>query len=113
MPDPTKTNSSSDPPAQPRADPLACRRRLLPGGLGVAPVLMTLVSRPVLAVTSAGQCTTPSGFVSANASTAGHGVICTGHTPAFWANPQNFSACPAGNIGQLPGQVIRFYVIII
>src|SRR2546428_551351 len=54
MPDPTKTNSRSDPPAQPRAGPLAGRRRLLQGGLGVAPVLMTLVSRPVLAVAPAG-----------------------------------------------------------
>jgi len=108
MPDPTKTNSRSDPPAQPRAGPLAGRRRLLQGGLGVAPVLMTLVSRPVLAVAPAGQCTTPSGFVSANASTAGRGVICTGHTPAFWANSQNFSAWPAGYNAQPPGQVSRF-----
>jgi hypothetical protein len=51
---------------------------------------MTLVSRPVLAR----QCMSPSGFVSANASTAGRGVNCSGHTPSYWAN--NTSAWPAG-----------------
>ena len=96
MPDPTKTNSRSDPPAQPSADPVAARRRLLQGGLAVGPVLMTLVSRPVLAVAPAGQCTTPSGFVSANASTAGRGVICTGHTPDFWKANATPAAWPQG-----------------
>jgi hypothetical protein len=84
MTDPTKTNSRSDPPA-PSADPVAGRRRLLQGGLAAGPVLMTLVSRPVLAQV-AGQCTTPSGFVSANASTAGRGVTCTGRSHGFWKN---------------------------
>lgn len=83
MTDPTKTNRRSDPPQAPSADPIPGRRRLLQGGLAAGPVLMTLVSRPVLAQ-QAGLCTTPSGFVSANASTAGRGVTCTGHTPAFW-----------------------------
>jgi hypothetical protein len=60
---------------------------LLQGGLAAAPVLMTLVSRPVLAQ----QCTTPSGYVSANASTAGRGVACTGYTPGYWKQPQHFA----------------------
>jgi hypothetical protein len=81
MTDPTKTNSTD--PSPPSAEPVAGRRRLLQGGLAAGPVLMTLVSRPVLAQ-QAGLCTTPSGFVSANASTAGRGVSCTGHTPEFW-----------------------------
>jgi hypothetical protein len=71
---------------------------------------MTLVSRPVLAQ-QAGLCTTPSGFVSANASTAGRGVTCTGHTPAFWANPTNFGLWPTGFVPQVPpgpGPVSRF-----
>jgi hypothetical protein len=79
MPDPTDTPSSTEPPS-PAGEPRAGRRRLLQGALASAPVLMTLVSRPVLA----GQCTTPSGYVSANASTAGRGVTCTGRSPEYW-----------------------------
>lgn len=92
MPEPTDKPSSTEPPSSSRGVPRASRRRLLQGALAGAPVLMTLVSRPVLAQ----QCTTPSGFVSANASTAGRGVNCTGHTPAYWANSLNFSDWPAG-----------------
>ena len=74
--------------APPSPEPLPARRRLLRGGLAAGPVLMTLVSRPVLGGdrTGFGQCTTPSGFVSANASTAGRGVACTGRTHGFWKN---------------------------
>jgi hypothetical protein len=53
---------------------------------------MTLVSRPVLAQ----QCTTPSGYVSLNASTAGRGVTCMGHMPSYLTNPANFSQWPSG-----------------
>jgi hypothetical protein len=88
MPDPTDKQYSAEPPATRGADP--SRRRLLQGGLAAAPVLMTLVSRPVLAQ----QCTTPSGYVSANASTAGRGVACTGRTLGYWKNSQNFSSWP-------------------
>src|SRR6266498_4163614 len=80
MPDPTDTPSSAEPPSSSGGDPKASRRRLLQGALASAPVLMTLVSRPVLAQ----QCTTPSGYVSANASTGGPGVICTGRSPEYW-----------------------------
>ena len=90
MPDPTDTPSSPEPPAPAGKDPKASRRRLLQGGLAAAPVLMTLVSRPVLA----GQCTSPSGFVSGNASTASRGVNCTGHTPDYWADSQHFGEWP-------------------
>jgi len=69
---------TSRPPDQ--APPVSGRRRLLQGGLGAAPVLMTLVSRPVLGQT----CTSPSGFVSATASHPG-AAICTGRTPSNWA----------------------------
>ena len=94
MPDPTDTPSSAEPQSSAGRELKASRRRLLQGGLAAAPVLMTLVSRPVLAR----QCTSPSGFVSANASTAGRGVNCTGHTPEHWANPLNFSQWPAGYV---------------
>lgn len=71
-------------------DPNATRRRLLQGGLAAGPVLMTLVSRPVLAQQ---QCQTPSGFVSGNASVAaGGGPICSGLTPGYWKQSQHFSA---------------------
>jgi hypothetical protein len=82
MPDPTNppTSPDSTPPVVGGSERSLTRRRLLQGGLAAAPVLMTLVSRPVLAQ----QCTTPSGYVSLNASTAGRGVACTGHTPAYW-----------------------------
>jgi hypothetical protein len=103
MPDPTDTPPSAKPPSS-VGDPRASRRRLLQGGLAAAPVLMTLVSRPVLAR----QCTSPSGFVSANASTAGRGVDCMGHTPEYWANPMHFSDWPSGYNAAPPGQVSRF-----
>ena len=64
------------------------RRRLLQGGLGAAPVLMTLVSRPVLAQ----ECLTPSAFVSGNASTGGQPALCTGLTPGSWKQSQHFSS---------------------
>jgi hypothetical protein len=82
MPDPTNPPSSPDSAPVSGRDPKATRRRFLQGGLAAAPVLMTLVSRPVLAQ----QCTTPSGYVSLNASTAGRGVACLGRTPGYWKN---------------------------
>src|SRR6266567_4408022 len=102
MTDPTKTNSRSD-PSPPSADPVAGRRRLLQGGLAAGPVLMTLVSRPVLAQQT---CTTPSGFVSANASTAGRGVTCSGQNAAYWADYQNHP-WPSG-FNPTGGQATRF-----
>jgi hypothetical protein len=68
------------------ADLKVTRRRLLQGGLATAPVLMTLVSRPVLAVTA---CTTPSGFISGNASGAAGQLACNGHPPDWWLKNLN------------------------
>jgi hypothetical protein len=85
MPDPTDTPSSTEPPSPSGWDLKASRRRLLQGGLAAAPVLMTLISRPVLAR----QCQTPSGYVSANASTAGRAVSCIGVSPDGWKNATN------------------------
>jgi hypothetical protein len=92
MPDPTKPPSFPDSAPVSGLELRTTRRRLLQGGLAAAPVLMTLVSRPVLAQ----QCTTPSGYVSLNASTAGRGVACSGHMPSYWASPQNFGQWPSG-----------------
>jgi len=83
MPDPTDTPPRPESllPAGRDRDPSASRRRLLQGALATAPVLMTLVSRPVLAK----QCQTPSGYVSANASNAS-AVSCIGVSPDGWKN---------------------------
>ena len=54
------------------------RRRLIRAGLVSAPVLMTLVSRPVHAV----DCKSASATVSANAS--GKAMTCAGDGPATW-----------------------------
>jgi len=53
------------------------RRRLLQAGASAAPVIMTVVSRPVLAV----HCDSPSGFTSLNVSHPGPGN-CIGASPA-------------------------------
>jgi hypothetical protein len=68
------------------------RRRLLHGGLGAAPVLMTLVSRPVLGRTN--QCFSPSGFVSMPTSQDRQPQFCQGRTPGFWRQPQKFNQWP-------------------
>lgn len=57
------------------------RRRLLQAGASAAPVIMTVVSRPVLAV----QCDSPSGFTSLNVSHPGPGM-CSGQSPATVAS---------------------------
>lgn len=64
----------------------AGRRRLLQGGLGVAPVVLTLASRSTFGDTSTGQCTTPSGFVSGNTSKPGGSTGCGGQSPGYWKN---------------------------
>ena len=60
------------------------RRRLLRGGLGATPVIMTLASGPV----SAGLCTTCSAFGSLHPSGKQPGITCGGRSPAVWdSNP--------------------------
>ena len=75
------------------------------GGLGVAPVLLTLVSRPVLGGGSygggggnwgggwdggggkyGGKCVAPSGLVSMPTSQHGKTYSCTGCGPDYWKN---------------------------
>ena len=82
------------------------RRRLLSGGLAAGPVLMTLVSRPVLGTV---QCVTPSAFVSGNASAALGAPVCVGLGPDQWVDNPNWPPpytpdtpfCDA--LGQSPG----------
>jgi len=85
MPEPTKPPSGPDSAPVSGQDPKATRRRLLQGGLATAPVLMTLVSRPVFAQVT---CTTPSGFVSLNASHPG-AAHCSGNGPTYWYGHQS------------------------
>jgi len=100
MSDPTQFPSG--PEAQPddqhahRAD----RRRLLQGGLAASPVLLTLVSRPVL-----GQCVSDSGMMSSGTShPQKHIVVCNGNTPAFWRQEQHFTSWPSPYIPKtVPG----------
>ena len=68
------------------------RRRLLQGGVGASPLLLTLVSRPVL---GGNQCFTPSGFVSMPTSQHGQPQMCLGRTPGFWKQSQKFPEWPS------------------
>ena len=88
MSDPTLTPSGSDQPSPAGVDASASRRRLLRGGLAAAPVLMTLLSRPVLGVVQ-----TPSAFASGNASIpANSALISSGRSPAYWKQEQSFAS---------------------
>jgi len=65
----------------------ASRRRLLKGGLSVAPVVLSLSSRPVMAGGLPALCVTPSGFASINVSNHTHtSGTCSGRTPGYWKN---------------------------
>jgi hypothetical protein len=76
------------------AAPQPGRRRLLRGGLGAAPLLMTLVSRPVLGHGRL-QCTTMSASVSMPASGGGNPSVCLGRTPGFWKQKHHFDDWPS------------------
>ena len=87
MPDPIDTPSNTEPPSSASGDPKASRRRLLQGALASAPVLMTLISRPVLAQ----RVQTPSAFCSGNESApAGAGLTSTGRSPGYWKQEHSF-----------------------
>jgi hypothetical protein len=73
-----------------RTSPDPHRRRLIRSGLGAAPLLLTLVSRPVLGQ----QCFTPSGFISMPTSQHGETQVCLGRTPGYWKQEQHFEAWP-------------------
>ena len=68
-------------PLPPSTSAQDSRRRLLRGGLAAAPVLLTLTSRPVMAV----PCSAPSAAVSLSSRTTSTRVECVnGKTPAAW-----------------------------
>lgn len=69
------------------------RRRLLKVGATVAPIVLTLKSRSVLATGL--TCTTPSAYGSINTSTPDKKYPCYGRTPGYWKQSQWFSQWPA------------------
>lgn len=86
------------PPGRPSATPPAPdtrRRRLLQGGLGAAPVLMSVASRPVMAAGE--RCVAPSSFTSLNVSGETLSYPCSGHKPDWWKQPQQYSQWPSAN----------------
>jgi hypothetical protein len=62
--------------------PTAARRRLLKGGLSVAPVILTLTSRPVLGFDQ--MCLSPSRMISGNHSGFAGPITCGGSTRNDW-----------------------------
>ena len=73
----------------------AGRRRLLQGASGVAPIMMTLVSRPVVA---GSVCTPASSFASINASRPDKTYSCQGLTPGYRMQEQKFYDWPVGYV---------------
>jgi len=90
MTDKSQQPSDSSVPSKTRPRDEA-RRRWLRGGLGTTPLLLTLVSRPVLGVV----CTSPSGFASMPTSTQGTPQNCIGRTPGYWKQTQKFFDWPS------------------
>src|SRR4029079_1469624 len=84
---PTQDSAAS----QPKALRNEARRRMLRGGLGTTPLLLTLVSRPVLGQVA---CFSPSGFVSMPTSAHGTPKTCIGRTPGYWKQDQKFPDWP-------------------
>jgi len=93
MIDSNKTPGTAGEPSNAGTVPNTSRRRWLQASISAAPVIMTVVSKPVLAATN--QCVTPSGFSSANTSVPG-GVNCVGFVPSYWVQSSHFSSWPAG-----------------
>jgi len=75
------------------------RRRLLRAGLGAAPVLMTIASRPVFA--GGTECHTPSSHMSINASVHGKTQYCDGGSPGYWKKTHEGSWPPPYETGTL------------
>ena len=89
MPDPIKFPPEDNAPQSSRLKVSAAfsRRRLLKSGAAVAPVLLTLVSRPVLG----GTCVSTSEATSLTGSQlGGEQQVCAGRTPGYWKQPQHF-----------------------
>lgn len=73
------------------------RRRLLRGGLGAVPVILTVTSPSVMANGSydGGICTPASSFASINTSRPDRTFSCSGRTPGYWKQSQHWPNWPA------------------
>ena len=89
---PTSAQDSGAPESTHAA--LVARRRLLRGGLSVAPVLMASAPRSVMAG-GPGACVPASSFASINASRPDLLFTCAGRKPDYWKQSQWFSQWPA------------------
>ena len=69
------------------------------GGVGATPVLMTLVSQPVLGSV---RCYSPSGHVSMNTSRNAKYGICSGRTPGYWKSKNSMGGTPSQGNPQWP-----------
>lgn len=87
-----ETNSNSNSGKGGSRENLSDSRRRLIKGAAVAPILMTVVSRPVLGA----QCT-PSAWVSGNLSDHGHERdTCGGRSPGYWQTNRHNRWAPTG-----------------
>jgi hypothetical protein len=69
------------------SDDQLARRRLLRGSVAAAPVVLSVVSTPVMATTGTGSCTSASAFASINTSRAGAiSTTCGGQPPSYWVS---------------------------
>ena len=74
---------------------LLARRRLLRGGLGVAPVLLASAPRSVMATGGGGTCVPASSFASINASRPDLVHNCSGRKPDTWKQDWCHSQWPS------------------
>lgn len=72
------------------------RRSLLRGGLVAGPLAMTVSAKSVMAQSGSARCTTASAYGSINASRPSRLSHCSGRSPSFWSNSQNFHRWPSG-----------------
>ncbi len=71
------------------------RRRLLRGGVGAVPVILTVSSPSVMATGNwGGGCTPASSFASINASRPDKTYSCQGRTPGYWKQEHHFDEWP-------------------
>jgi hypothetical protein len=101
---PTQPTTNTRPAPVEASRVFAGRRRLLQGASGVAPIMMTLVSRPVMA---GSVCTPASSFASINASRPDKQYNCSGLTPGYWKQEQKFWDWPKPYVPSatpVPGQ---------
>src|SRR5947208_574017 len=87
MTDSRESPGRAGPRSTTNTGPSLGRRRVLRAG-SMAPVVMTVASRPVL---GGPACQSPSGTLSGNLSRPGSIDICAGRTPEYWKYFKNYA----------------------